>query len=250
MSKNVYFNDVLIPSKSFRSLRIGSKYSRSKEEARAKFIENIGLIVSLTPDWKEIVKDNPSLVEVDEEKPSGKESFSKYYIRLKAPESLPRINYVNPNLVTDMDPEFVTETVLGARQNAEKWEEEDSNILNQPEGDEGDLEYEDEELLDSSFKKSEKQLKETGEHLVGLEDELDDLILGDGPRYREEVSGTSDEENPEYYEDDLDKDLDGGKRRRRTRKNKRCKKIKTKKRTTRRSTKKKHQKKRKETRKR
>jgi hypothetical protein len=92
MSKNVYFDGKLIPSRSFKGMRLGSKYSKSEEEAKAKFIENIMLVVSLTPELKDMVERNPSIVEVDEEKPSDKESFSKYYIRLKAPESLQRIN--------------------------------------------------------------------------------------------------------------------------------------------------------------
>ena len=131
----------------------------------------------------------------------------------------------------------------------QKYYEDAAVGLNQPRGDEDDLEYEDEdegkEFLDSSLKKTEKQFKETGDDLVGLEEELDDIILG--PQYREEILDSSDEGTPEYYEDDLDKDLGGGKRRRRTRKNKRCKKRKTKRK--RHSTKKKHQKKRKGTRK-
>ena len=223
MSKNVYFEGQLIPSTSFKGMRIGSKYSTSKEEAKAKFIENIGFVVSLTPQEKNRITSNPSILEVDEEKPSGKESFSKYYIRLKAPQSLQPIHYVDPSLVTEVDPEFVTETVLDARRDAEKWSEEGegANILNQPEVDQDDFEEKDEdeegkELLDSSFKKSEKNFKE-------MSDALDDWDEG--------LVTHLGNEDKKYYEDDLD-DYGGGKRRRRTRKNKRYKKRITKKRIT------------------
>ena len=46
MSKNTYFNGELIPSTSGFG-RIGSSFAKNKEEAKAKFIENIKLTRAL-----------------------------------------------------------------------------------------------------------------------------------------------------------------------------------------------------------
>ena len=51
MSKNVYFNGILIPTTS-KFNRLGSRYSENKDEARAKFIQSIGSNKYITPDWK------------------------------------------------------------------------------------------------------------------------------------------------------------------------------------------------------
>jgi hypothetical protein len=83
MSKNVYFNDKLIPTTSFRSLRIGSSHSKSKEEAIAKFLENIDLVKSLTPEERLRIRSDPSLLEV-----VVVPHFSTYHIRLKEPEAV------------------------------------------------------------------------------------------------------------------------------------------------------------------
>lgn len=283
MSKNVYFNGELIPTTS-NFKRLGSSYSKSKDEARAKFIQSVDLNVYVTPDWKEIVKDNPLLVEVDEEKPSSsKQSFSKYHIRLKAPESLQQIDYKDKDLVTGavlMEKNAEKESNLNRENDntkyyaqKQKYYEDAALGLNQPRGDEDDFEYEDkneESVKVSPFEKSQKSFQEIDEHLVDLNDAFDKMKSGQEipssfleetprsyepnvileetpmPSYREESPGPSDENNDKNYEDDLSEGLGGGKRR--TRRNKKHKKRMTKRK--RRSTKKKHQKKRKGTRKR
>lgn len=79
------------------------------------------------------------------------------------------------------------------------------------------------ELIQEKIKRSEKEVKELqeiveesgkmsnraeamfaslGKDLVGLEEEIEKIILGDGPRYHEEIS-ESNIPDPTYVEDDL-----------------------------------------------
>jgi len=82
----VYFEGKLIPSTSFKNMRIGSSYSQSKEEAKRKFIDNIKLIKSLSPEEKDRIKRDPSLLEVLEVP-----HFSTYHIRLKQPDAVKQV---------------------------------------------------------------------------------------------------------------------------------------------------------------
>jgi len=68
------------------------------------------------------------------------------------------------------------------------------------------------EIIEESGKMSERadtMFTRLGEDLVGWENELEHLILGDGPKYSEEISEESNIKDPTYIEDNLDK---GGRR--------------------------------------
>ena len=89
MSKNTYFNGELIPSTSGFG-RIGSSFAKNKEEAKAKFIENIKLTRALTEIQQNKIIQTPSLVSVDVT-PANEDTCSKYTIRLPA-EVAPRLS--------------------------------------------------------------------------------------------------------------------------------------------------------------
>ena len=88
MSKNTYFNGELIPSTSNFG-RIGSSFAKNKEEAKAKFIENLNLISVINDTQKSEIIQTPSIVSVDVT-PANKDTCSKYTISVPA-EVTPRL---------------------------------------------------------------------------------------------------------------------------------------------------------------
>jgi hypothetical protein len=101
MSKNTYFNGELIPSTSGFG-RIGSSFAKNKEEAKAKFIENIKLTRALTEIQQNKIIQNPSLVSVDVT-PANEDTCSKYTIRLPA-EVAPRLSLKSTILPNNKNP--------------------------------------------------------------------------------------------------------------------------------------------------
>ena len=103
MSKNTYFNGELIPSTSGFG-RIGSSFAKNKEEAKAKFIENIKLTRALTEIQQNKIIQTPSLVSVDVT-PANEDTCSKYTIRLPA-EVAPRLSPKSTILPNNKNPDF------------------------------------------------------------------------------------------------------------------------------------------------
>lgn len=201
MSKNVYFNDRKIPTKSYFN-RLGSTYSKNTEEAIAKFLENINLVTSLTPEMKRRIRSDPSLLEVEE-----RPSFSKYYIRLKEPEAVKEISSLEEIDDTPVEPVkkvdlglLVESTIENARRDAQ------AKSFVHPPGEEDTFE-EDAESDDEPYN-----------------------VLGDSVAEKDAQDAIA-----EFQKDYDDLEIkDGG-----TRRNKKYKKRMTKKRKTRRSTQKK-----------